>query len=76
MHNSWVRIRCCYGVSPSVPDSRNKECHPEEVVSQGVDVEAIADKAAPSAADWTLLSFVYMADGRRVGTDRPADKDL
>jgi len=27
-------------------------------------------------ADWTLLSFVYMADGRRVGTDRPADKDL
>lgn len=31
---------------------------------------------APSAADWTLLSFVYMADGRRVGTDRPADKDL
>ena len=48
----------------------------EEVVSQGVNVEAIADKAAPSAADWTLLSFVYMADGRRVGTDRPADKDL
>lgn len=27
----------------------------EEVISQGVDVEAIADKAAPSAADWTLL---------------------
>lgn len=27
-------------------------------------------------ANGNVLSFVYMADGRRVGTDRPADKDL